>query len=187
VSSEGQSAIAARRRPAVFFDRDGTLMKDVDYCRDPKDVFILPGVREALGRLKAAGFKNIVITNQSGIGRGYLSDAQYRAVEAEVLRHLGADLLDATYYCPDVPWQPSTRRKPETGMVLEAVNEHAIDLSRSFFIGDRNSDVECGIRAGIRTIFVPSESSGQPGGATPDFVAKDIVEAADIVLKNTNV
>src|ERR1700722_4076743 len=114
-------------------------MKDVDYCNDPKTVFVFPGVQEALGRLKAAGFKTIIITNQSGIGRGYMTEQQYREVEAEVSMQLGAG-LDATYFCPDAPWQPSTRRKPQPGMVLEAVNEHDIDLSRSFFVGDKTSD-----------------------------------------------
>ena len=175
------------KSPAVFFDRDGTLMTDVNYCDDPKNVFLHPGVREALGRLKAAGFKNIVITNQSGIGRGYMTVEQYRAVEAEVLRQIGADLLEATYFCPDTPSQPSTRRKPEPGMVLEAVEEHHIDLSRSFFVGDKSSDIECGRRAGVRTIFVLTGSRESPGKAQPDFVAKDIAAAADIVLKNVDV
>ena len=87
--------------PAVFLDRDGTLMRDVEYCGDPAQVEIFDGVPEALRRLKDAGFKLIVITNQSGIGRGYFSEQDYRAVEKEVARKLG--VIDATYFCPDVP------------------------------------------------------------------------------------
>lgn len=162
-------------------------MKDVDYCDDPKNVFLLPGVHEALGRLKAAGFKNIVITNQSGIGRGYMTEQQYLAVEGEVLRQIGADLLDATYFCPDAPWEPSTRRKPHPGMVLEAVEEHGIDLTRSWFIGDKGSDIECGRRAGIRTIFVQTMSPEPPAESPPDFVAKDVVAAVNIILQNPDV
>ena len=89
--------------PAVFVDRDGTIMQDADYCSNPKQVRIFPGVPEALGRLKAAGFKLIIITNQSGIGRGLITMDQYRAVEEKVLRELGPDLIEATYFCPDVP------------------------------------------------------------------------------------
>src|SRR6267378_4880763 len=83
---------------AVFIDRDGTIMQDADYCSDAKDVKIFPGAPEALRRLKSNGFKLIIITNQSGIGRGLFTLQQYRAVEAELLRQLGNGLVDATYY-----------------------------------------------------------------------------------------
>src|SRR5919109_170308 len=89
--------------PAVFVDRDGTIMEDADYCSDPQQVKVFPGVAEALRRLKSKGFTLIIITNQSGIGRGFFSIEQYRAVEAEVLRQLGDGLIDATYFCPDAP------------------------------------------------------------------------------------
>src|SRR6516164_9222246 len=106
--------------PAVFIDRDGTIMEDTDYCCDPKDVRIFPGVLEALRRLKSRGFKLIIITNQSGIGRGLFTLDQYRAVETEVLRQLGDDLIDGTYYCPDAPGQHSNCRKPAPGMVVRS-------------------------------------------------------------------
>src|SRR5262247_1309228 len=140
--------------PAVFIDRDGTIMEDTDYCSDPKDVRIFPGVLEALGRLRSRGFKLIIITDQSGIGRGLFTLEQYRAVEAEVLRQLGDGLIDATYFCPDVPGQPSTCRKPAPGMIVDATREHQIDLSRSFVIGDKEIDVECAHNAGVRAIRV---------------------------------
>src|SRR4029434_3052558 len=89
--------------PAVFIDRDGTIMEDCVYCSDPKNVKIFNGVGEALRRLKSNGFKLIIITNQSGICRGLFTLEQYRAVEAEVFRQLGDGLIDATYFCPDVP------------------------------------------------------------------------------------
>src|SRR5690349_14246510 len=103
--------------PAVFIDRDDTLMPDSGYCSDPKEVQIFPGVPEALRRLKSNGFKLIIITNQSGIGRGLFTLEQYRAVEAEVLRQLGVGLIDATYFCSHVPGQQSTHRKPAPGMI----------------------------------------------------------------------
>src|SRR5438270_11673310 len=129
--------------PAVFVDRDGTIIEDRDYCSDPNDVKIFPGAPEALRRLKSNGFKLIIITNQSGIGRGFFTLEQYRAVEAEVLRQLGDGLVDATYFCPDIPGRPSKCRKPAPGMVLQAAREWDVDLSRSLLIGDKEIDVEC--------------------------------------------
>ena len=171
--------------PAIFVDRDGTIMEDRDYCSDPKDVKIFPGVPEALRRLKSNGFKLIIITNQSGIGRGLFTVEQYRAVEAEVLRQLGAVLIDATYFCPDVPGQNSSCRKPAPGMILQAQREHGIDLSRSFFIGDKEIDVECGRNAGVRTIRVQTGFQHDTIGSKADWVAKDLPAAAEIILNVT--
>lgn len=139
--------------PAIFLDRDGTLMRDVDYCCRVKDVDLLPGVRDSLGKLKAAGYKLIVITNQSGIGREYFSELQYKAVEAELNRQLGG-LIDATYFCPHSPNDNCKCRKPAPGMILQAARDHDVDLARSFFIGDKLSDVECGRNAGVKSILV---------------------------------
>jgi len=86
-----------------------------------------------LRRLKSKGFKLIIITNQSGIGRGFFTVDEYRSVESEVSRQLGHGLIDATYFCPDVPGQRSSHRKPSPGMILQAKQEHQIDLARSFF------------------------------------------------------
>ena len=162
-------------------------MEEVGYCSDPKDVRLFPGVRDALRLLKEAGYKNIIITNQAGIGRGKLTEAQYRAVEAEVLSQIGPGLVDATYFCPDAPSQPSTRRKPQPGMLLEAADEHGIDLARSFFVGDKTSDIECGRNAGTRTILVQTGYGSRQDDASPDFIAKDVVAAVDIILKSADV
>src|SRR5213076_2452526 len=171
--------------PAVFIDRDGTIMEDCVYCSDPKNVKIFPGVREALRRLKSNGFKLIIITNQSGIGRGLFTVEQYRAVEAEVLRQLGDDLIDATYFCPDVPGQYSTCRKPAPGMIVEATREHQIDLSRSFLIGDSEIDAECGRNVGMRTIRVRTGFEHETAGSMADWVAEDLPAAAEIILNTT--
>jgi D-glycero-D-manno-heptose 1,7-bisphosphate phosphatase len=170
--------------PAVFLDRDGTIMEDCDYCSDPKDVRIFPGVREALLRLKSRGFKLIIITNQSGIGRGLMTLEQYRAVEAEVLRQLDG-LIDATYFCPDVPGQPSSCRKPEPGMIFQAKREHGIDVTRSFFIGDKEVDVECGRNAGARTIRVQTGFQHDTTACRPDWAAEDLPAAAEMILTET--
>ena len=170
--------------PAVFLDRDGTIMEDCDYCSDPKDVRIFSGVPEALRSLRSRGFKLIVITNQSGIGRGLMTVEQYRAVEAEVLRQLD-DLIGATYSCPDVPGQRSICRKPAPGMILQAKREHGIDLSRSFFIGDKEIDVECGRNAGVRTVRVQTGFQQDTTSSTADWVAKNLPAAAEIILAET--
>ena len=171
-----------RLSPAVFIDRDGTIMEDCDYCSDPKDVRIFPGVVDALSRLKSRGFKVIIITNQSGIGRGFFTLDQYRAVEAEVLRQIGDGLIDATYFCPDVPGQPSNCRKPEPGMIIEATRDHQLDLSRSFLIGDKEIDVECAHNAGVRAMRVQTGFQRDPTGSMADWVADDLPAAVEIIL-----
>jgi D-glycero-D-manno-heptose 1,7-bisphosphate phosphatase len=171
--------------PAVFVDRDGTIMEDVDYCSDPKDVRIFPGVLEGLRRLKSRGFKLIIITNQSGIGRGLFTLDQYRAVESEVLRQLGGSLVDATYYCPDAPGQYSKCRKPAPGMVVQATRDHQIDLSRSFLIGDKEIDVECAHNAGVRAIRVQTGIQCDVTGSNADWVAADVSAAVQIILNGS--
>lgn len=178
------TASTETRAPAVFIDRDGTIMEDADYCSHPKEVKIFPGVPEALRRLKSNGFKLIIITNQSGIGRGFFTIEQYRAVEAEMLRQLGNGLVDATYFCPDVPGQKSSCRKPAPGMILQATREHRIDLSRSFFIGDKEIDAECGRNAGVRTIRVQTGLQGDMTGSVANWVASDFADAAKIILNH---
>src|SRR5207244_1251494 len=168
--------------PAVFVDRDGTIMENCDYCSDPKDVKIFPGVPDALRRLKSKGFKLVIVTNQSGIGRGLITVEQYRAVEAEVLRQLGAGLIDATYFCPDVPGQHSSCRKPAPVMIVEATRQHQIDLTRSFLIGDKEIDVECGRNAGVRTIRVKTGPEREMAGSMADWITKDVPAAAEIIL-----
>jgi len=174
------------KSPAVFVDRDDTIMENVDYCSDPKQVRIFPGVPEALRRLKSNGFKLIIITNQSGIGRGFFTNEQYRAVEAEVLRQLGDGLIDACYFCPDVPGQRSNCRKPAPGMILQATREHRIDLSRSFFVGDKEIDAECGRNAGVRTIRVKTGLQCDMTGSVADWIASNFADASKIILAHLN-
>ena len=168
--------------PAVFIDRDGTIMEDTDYCSHPKDVRVFPGVLEALRRLKSRGFKLIIITNQSGIGRGLFTLDQYRAVESEVLQQLGDGLIDATYYCPDAPGQYSNCRKPAPGMVVKATQDHHIDLSRSFLIGDKEVDVQCARNAGVRAIRVRTGIQRDMTGSNADWVADDVPAAVRIIF-----
>ncbi|MDB6175678.1 MAG: D-alpha,beta-D-heptose 1,7-bisphosphate phosphatase [Chthoniobacteraceae bacterium] len=173
--------------PAVFLDRDGTLMEEVDYCRDPARVSLFAGVREALGRLKEAGFFTVIVSNQSGIGRGRITMQEYEAVHARLLELIGEELIDAAYFCPDKPGDESLRRKPAPGMLLEAAREHALDLSRSWMIGDKAIDMQCGRNAGVQPILVETGYGANEDASGAEFVAKDFATAADFILKQCHV
>jgi D-glycero-D-manno-heptose 1,7-bisphosphate phosphatase len=161
---------------AVFFDRDGTLMEDAHYCGDPALVRVYPAVSEGLRRLKAAGYRTFIVSNQSGIGRCLITEEQYHAVQSELLAQIGEGLIDASYFCPDAPGTPSKRRKPEPGMLLEAAAEFDIDLARSFIVGDKTADIECGRRAGVKTILVLT-GYGASQECTPDYRVADAAAA----------
>ncbi|MEP6602423.1 MAG: HAD family hydrolase [Spartobacteria bacterium] len=167
---------------AVFLDRDGTLMRDVDYCGNPEDVDLIDGVPEALRKLKARGYKLIVITNQSGIGRGFFDANQYRKVEAELARQIGEGVIDATYYCPHRPEDDCKCRKPSPQMILDAARDHDVDLARSFFVGDKDSDLNCGRNAGLKTVLVQIGYGKDADESLADFIAADLGEAAEKIL-----
>jgi D-glycero-D-manno-heptose 1,7-bisphosphate phosphatase len=168
---------------AIFFDRDGTLMRDVDYCSKAADVELLEGVYKLLPKLKTAGFKLIIVTNQSGIGRGYFTEGDFWSVQHELEKQLGPGIIDATYFCPDTPQNASERRKPNPGMLLEAAREWGIDLKQSFMVGDKVSDTQAGIRAGVRaTILYGSDDGGAPTKSDATFVAKDFKEVVEFIL-----
>src|SRR5438046_9200597 len=114
------SKMADGKTPAVFFDRDGTIMHDVNYCSDPKDVHVFPFVAQSLRSLKAAGFKLIMATNQSGIRRGYFTREQYDAVHAELVRDIGEPLIDATHFCTEAPAAQCESVEPARRMLLQA-------------------------------------------------------------------
>jgi D-glycero-D-manno-heptose 1,7-bisphosphate phosphatase len=171
------------RQKAIFLDRDGTLMKDVGYCSRPDEVELLEGVSELLPRLKNAGFKLIIVTNQSGIGRGYFTEEDFWAVQQELQKQLGADVIDATYFCADTPQQESERRKPNPGMLLEAATDLSIDLDQSYMVGDKASDAEAGIRAGVRATIlfgIDAASGAMESGAS--LIAKDFGEVVEFIL-----
>lgn len=168
---------------AVFLDRDGTLMEEVDYCRDPEKVRLLPGVEEGLRRLRAAGFRLVIITNQSGIGRGWIAPEEYAAVQARLLELLGPGLVEATYFCPDAPGTASARRKPSPAMVLEAARDLGLDLAGSWFIGDKAIDVQCGRNAGVRAILVQTGYGARESGEGAACVARDFATAVELILE----
>ena len=172
--------------PAVFLDRDGTLMEEAEYCSHPDQVRIIPGVPEALRALQSAGYRLVVITNQSGIGRGYYTIADYEAVQARFLGLIGEGLIEATYFCPEAPEMASPRRKPAIGMVMEAQRELNLDLACSWFVGDKAVDVQCGRNAGVRPILVRTGHGATQDASGAEFVAKDFASAAAFILKTSD-
>lgn len=150
----------AAPRPAVFLDRDGTLIEDRHYLRDPAGVVLVPGVADAVARLNARGVPVVVVTNQSGIARGLLTEADYARVHArlvELLAGAGAR-VDAAYHCPHHPDVDGACdcRKPGPALYERAAAELGLDLSRSLYVGDRWRDVAPALRAGGTGVLVPS-------------------------------
>lgn len=146
---------SAESRPAVLLDRDGTLIFDVGYPRDPDVVELLPGTPAALSTLRGEGFALVVVSNQSGVARGIVSPAEAAGVHARLVELLAAHgiELDGAYYCFHGPADACSCRKPAPGMLLRAADELGLALDRSVMVGDRPSDVEAGRAAGCRALL----------------------------------
>lgn len=170
-------------RPAVFFDRDGTLIHEVHYCSDPSRVRAVDGASKALLKLDEAGFALVIVTNQSGIGRGYFTHDDYRRVHEEVLRQLKPAEFAGAYYDDSTPDKPSHRRKPSPAMIEEAAQEHGLDLSQSWMVGDKTCDIECGKKAGLRTVLVETGHGKHHLGCGADAVVPDIGHAVEFILQ----
>jgi len=170
---------------AVFVDRDGTICKDVHYMSDPSQFELLPGVAEGISFLNSLGLKVIVVTNQSGITRGYFTEEDLHKIHQrmiQVLSEKGAK-LDNIYYCPHHPDDGCECRKPRVGLLLRASRDFNLELSECFMIGDRALDIQAGKNAGCTTILVPSLETEKVVDPKPDYVANDFYEAAIIVKR----
>lgn len=182
----------SRLQPAVFLDRDGTLCEEVGYLNHVSRFRMFPFVALALRRLNDAGYPVIVVSNQSGVARGYFPESlvqQVNQVMVQQLSEAGAK-VDAVYYCPHASSENCVCRKPKPGMLEQAVREHCIDLQRSFVVGDRYGDIQLARNAGARGILVRTgygegEIAWHSGEwpAQPDFIADDLTEAADWILR----
>ena len=170
-------------RPAVFFDRDGTLIREVHYCANPSQVRAIDGAAEALVKLSGAGFALVIITNQSGIGRGYFTREDYERVHEEVVWQLKPAVITGAYYDDSTPDRPSDRRKPSPRMLEEAAREHGLDLSRSWMVGDKTCDVECGKNAGLRTVLVETGHGKDHLDCGADAIVPDVGYAVDFILQ----
>ncbi len=182
---------------AVFLDRDGTLNEDPGYLGDPAQVKLFPGTSKALSLLKSKlDFKLIVISNQSGIARGLISEKEVDAVNSRINELLEKDnaVIDAFYYCPHHPDFSSRQevecRKPSPSMIFQASRDHNIELHGSYFIGDTSADILCGINAGLKTVLVKtgygtvSISILQKQNIFPSFVAENITDACKYIIED---
>jgi len=174
-------------RRAVFLDRDGTLMEDSHFVGEVERVVVLPQAPRALARLTAAGFRLYVVTNQSGVGRGFFTLDDVRKVHDHLDRVFAAEGVRFARYlvCPHHPDEACDCRKPAPGPVLRAAREDGVDLARSFVIGDRKSDIQLGVNVGARTVLVLTgvgQEARKDPEVRPDHVAAGIAEAVDWIL-----
>lgn len=174
-------------RPAVFLDRDGTLVHDPGYLRDPAGVKILPGVSRAVEQLAEAGFARVIITNQSGIGRGILDVAAFDRVQAELVAQLTrADAsIDGCFHCPHLPTDGCVCRKPGTALHREAAARLDLDIARSWCVGDRMSDVNAAAELGCRAALVMTGEGADHASAARSAgipVVDDLAAAVVLIL-----
>ena len=173
-------------RPAVFLDRDGTIIRDVDYLTRVEEIELLPGATGAMRRLREAGFLLIVVTNQSAVARGWLQQGQIPVIHDALDEMLGPEAApDAYYYCPHLPGGPMEEygvecdcRKPSPGMLNEAVAEWNVDLGASYMVGDSARDVAAGQAVGCFSVMV-----GPKDCPEADARARDLAKATEIILQ----
>ncbi len=177
---------------AVFLDRDGTVIEEKDFLHRPEEVELYPSTAPALRRLQSAGFKLFVVSNQSGVGRGYFTMEDVEKVNQRMLNDLAREgvKIERIYIAPEAPDIPSRGRKPSPQFLFDARDEFGLDLAQSYMIGDRLSDLECGWNAGVRkTIMVrtgygagvETASAGKLGAAV---IVDDLASAADWILSD---
>jgi D-glycero-D-manno-heptose 1,7-bisphosphate phosphatase len=183
--------VANKKNRAVFLDRDGVVIEEVNYLSRPDQLRLIPGSARAIARLRRAGFKVVIITNQSGVGRGYLTLKTLREVHrllAQKLAEHGAK-YDALYFCPHLPAKTGKKgcacRKPKLGMIKKAQKRFRLDLSRGFFVGDTTTDVLTAKRAGCTAVLVRTGKAGRDKvhSARPHKTCKDLAAAADWIIR----
>ena len=177
--------------PAVFLDRDGTVIEDTHYVGALDDVVPIPGAAEALARLAEAGFALFVVTNQSGVAREYFSMSEVDAIHEHLARAWEAEGAQVTHFfvCPHHPDDGCACRKPSPKFLIDASKRYDVDLERSFMVGDSPADIGCGIAAGTRTVLVRTgkgaDTENDPS-VRADSVQDDFSAAADWILACSN-
>lgn len=182
-----------KKRPAVFLDRDGTIIRQVELPHKPSQIVLLPGAARAIAGLKQGGYFLAIVSNQPVVARGILTPEGVIELNDILMERLAkkSARIDAFYFCPHHPKADIKKyrkvcacRKPKPGMILKAAKEHKIDLKRSFLVGDTTQDVLTGRNAGVRTILVRTGHGGKDPwqyDAKPDFVARDLAAAARVI------
>lgn len=181
----------ANRTIAVFLDRDGVINEDREgYVRNAEELVIFPDVADAVSRINRAGLEVFVISNQQGVAKGLYSLADLREMESIIdlrVREAGGT-ISGYYYCPHLECDDCSCRKPEPGLLLQAASEHGIALEGSFMIGDHERDICAAVAAGCRAILVLTGASSERDAAAmqtrPEFVARNLSEAVDYILKS---
>lgn len=172
------------KRPAAFIDRDGTLIEEVNFLSNVEDLQVFPYTADALRMLKENGFWIVVVTNQSGIGRGIYSEADMHAIHEAMQAELGG-AIDAFYFCPHLPDEGCVCRKPGLGMLEFALRDLPIDLERSWMIGDKRIDVETGRAAGIGSALVLTGyglNHRDELSYAPDVVSENLLQAVERII-----
>lgn len=171
---------------AVFLDRDGTINREVDHLRKMEDFEFLPNSIPALKILSDSEYRIIIITNQSGIARGYFDEKTLKEIHEEMLHEFSREgiRIDRIYYCPHHPDENCECRKPNSGMFKAAEKDFNLDLKNSYSIGDTTQDIEAGKRMGCKTILVRTGYAGKDGryDVKADFIAMDLLQAVEIIL-----
>jgi D-glycero-D-manno-heptose 1,7-bisphosphate phosphatase len=178
---------------AVFLDRDGVLVEEKNYLHRAEDVVFIPGAAAALKRLADAGFLLFIVTNQSGVGRGFFSMADVEKVNAHVVRELAREgaVIQKVYVAPEAPGQPSHRRKPSPQFLFDARDEFGVNLAGSCMVGDKLIDLECGWNAGVnKSILVRTGYGAQTEREAAGLIARaavvdNLAAAADWILKQS--
>jgi D-glycero-D-manno-heptose 1,7-bisphosphate phosphatase len=176
--------IAPNDRRAIFLDRDGTLIEEVNFLSDVKDLRLFPYTAEAIRLFRDNGFRVVIVTNQSGIGRGIFEEAAMHAVHAAIQERL-ADSIDAFYFCPHLPHAGCRCRKPGLQMIEDAVRDLGVELNGAGMIGDKKIDVETGLNAGLKTSLVLTGYGKQHVDSLerqPDILAANLLEAAKRII-----
>lgn len=172
---------------AVFLDRDGTIAPDVNYCSRPEDFELFPDVPQSIRMLNESGFKTVIITNQSGIARGYFTEETLALIHQKMKDELarGGASVDAIYYCPHHPDEGCDCRKPRTALFRRAARDLNIDFLSSFMIGDMEIDIKAGQEIGCKTVLVTTGPQGYHGILDqPDYTADSLITAARWILGN---
>src|SRR5215510_12367703 len=186
MSADRQSSISNRQScRAIFIDRDGTLNEDIGYVSTADELVLYPWAAEAVRLINESGFKAIVITNQSGIARGFCTESDLHVIHAQMIEELAVEgaRVDAIYYCPHHPDDACECRKPRTGLLEAASRDHDIDLAHSFVVGDKASDINLATNAGASSALVLTgygrETLKHPdrGPLDPTFVAENLLDA----------
>jgi D-glycero-D-manno-heptose 1,7-bisphosphate phosphatase len=175
---------------AVFLDRDGTLIVDKDYLSRPEEVVIFQGVGSGLKKLQEAGFKLFIVSNQSGVGRGYFTMADCEKVNQHVANELKKNGIrfEKVYIAPEAPDQPSRGRKPSPQFLFDARDEFGLNLAKSYMVGDKLIDLECGWNAGVkksilvRTGYGAGVEKNHAGQLANAEIVNDLAAAADWIL-----